>query len=225
MKVHFLQHVAFEGLASIEPMLLAQGHTISATHFYMEQTLPALDEFDALIIMGGPMSIKDEAEYPWLSSEKAFIKQAIENDKNVLGICLGAQLIASILGAKVQQNPTKEIGWFPVTTTAEALKPLLPSNLDVFHWHGETFDIPQGATALANSAACQNQGFIYQDKVIALQFHLETTQRLAKALIKHCGDELDNSQFVQSEQEILSKTERFTNINRVMHDLLTYWLH
>lgn len=224
MKIHFLQHVAFEGLACIEPMLLAKGHQLTATHFYMEQKLLTMEEFDALIIMGGPMSVKDEKHFPWLKKEKIFIKSAINQGKKVLGICLGAQLIAEQLGAEITLNPKKEIGWFPIKATNSALNPYFPPELEVFHWHGETFTLPQGAISIGSSEACINQGFIFQERVIALQFHLETTEKSLTALIKHCSGELDDSHFVQDESEMLSKPKRFNKINQSMQDLLNHWL-
>ena len=228
MNIHFLQHVAFEGLASIEPLLLAQGHHLSATHLYMNQALPKHDDFDALIVMGGPMGIGDETQYPWLKAEKAFIEQALSDGKKILGICLGAQLIADVMGAAISDNPQKEIGWFPLSINPQLsgskLAQVFPDKLEVFHWHGETFSIPQGAQRLGSSSACQHQGFVVGEQIIALQFHLETTKKSAQSLITHCGHELDNSQYVQTQAEILADGAKFTAINRVMSKLLEVWL-
>jgi GMP synthase-like glutamine amidotransferase len=174
--------------------------------------------------MGGPMGIYDEEIYPWLNAEKQFIKTAINSKKVVIGICLGAQLIADVLGAKVYKNKHREIGWFNITRSADAnntiLSNVIPENSEVFHWHGDTFEIPEGAYALAESEACKNQGFILNDRVVAFQFHLETTLESASALIENCRDELDGSQYVQTEQEMLSNEQRFSNINSVMFSIL-----
>jgi GMP synthase-like glutamine amidotransferase len=224
MRVHHLQHVPFEGLGSIEAALNERGHILTSTHLYRGDTLPPLDTFDLLIIMGGPMGVFDEGDYPWLKPEKRFIKAAMGAGKKVLGICLGAQLIADALGARVTRNPHREIGWFPITRNAamEAtrLKEVLPAQADAFHWHGDTFEIPFGALPLASSEACQNQGFIFEDRVVAFQFHLETTRESAALLIDNGRHELDNSPFVQTENDMLESPERFDTINRIMHSVL-----
>ena len=224
MHVHYLQHVSFEGLGSIELVLREKGHQLSATHLYATHTLPRVDNIDWLIVMGGPMGIYDDARYPWLKAEKELIKEAINAGKIVLGICLGAQLIADALGARVYNNTHREIGWFRVNQSPEAsnctLSQALPEEVDVFHWHGDTFDIPQDAILLAESEACKHQGFILDHRVAAFQFHLETTFQSATALIENCRDELDGAQYVQSEAEILVDRSRFSRINQVMTSVL-----
>jgi GMP synthase (glutamine-hydrolysing) len=219
-----LQHVAFEGLGSMEPFLLTKGHQLSASHLYKGDELASVEDMDMLIVMGGPMGIYDEAQYPWLRQEKRFIKTAIEQGKKVLGICLGAQLIADVLGVRVTQNPHREIGWFKIQADAaihnSILADVFTHELEVFHWHGDTFDIPEGALPIASSEACQHQGFIYADRVVALQFHLETTYDSARLLIKHCRDELDGSRYVQSEAEMLGDPAWFMTLNHSMHDVL-----
>ncbi len=225
MKVHYLQHVSFEGLGSIELYMNQHAHELSATHLYKGDILPSINEIDWLIVMGGPMGIYDETIYPWLKEEKNFIKAAIDAGKIVMGICLGAQLIADSLGAKVYKNKVREIGWFDITNNSEInntiLSKAIPEQTKVFHWHGDTFDIPEGAISVARSDACQNQAFIYENRVIAFQFHLEATFESATALIENCHNELDNSKYVQSEQAILSRPQRFTKINQVMFSILS----
>ena len=115
MRAHYLQHVPFEGLGIIKPWLKVQGYELTNTPFYESALLPDPGEIDLLIVMGGPMSVNDEAEFPWLIDEKRFIRRCIEEDTSVLGICLGAQLIASSLQSRVYPNRVKEIGWFPIT--------------------------------------------------------------------------------------------------------------
>ena len=155
MNIHILQHVPFEGPGSIEPWAMANGHTISTTRFYAQEQFPPLDHFDMLIIMGGPMSIHDEHLYSWLKGEKWFVKQVVEASKPVLGICLGAQLLAEVLGGAVVPGKQKEIGWFPVELNARfATHPLgqqLAQQMTVFHWHGETFTLPPEAQTIASS--------------------------------------------------------------------------
>lgn len=208
----------------MEPALLAGGHQLSSTHLYKNKPLPLLKEIDWLIVMGGPMGIHDEAEYPWLAAEKKFIHQAIEAGKTVLGICLGAQLIASVLGAEVYKNRHKEIGWFSIDRSSKAdstiISTAIPRQAEVFHWHGDTFAIPAGAKPLASSSACQNQGFIFDDRVVGLQFHLETTPELIRELINNSRHELDGSSYVQSEEEMLANPQRFNRINQIMAAIL-----
>lgn len=205
-----------------------RGDSLTATHLYLPQQLPAIDSFDCLIVMGGPMGVGDTTQYPWLNREKHFIAEAIKANKKILGICLGAQLIAEVLGAHVTKNVHREIGWFPVMYDEGLgdhwLVELLPADLDVFHWHGDTFAIPPDARRIASSEACQNQGYILHEQIIGLQFHLETTLTTATALIENCRDELDGSSYVQSEAVMLADSERFVAINQVMHALLTRFL-
>jgi GMP synthase-like glutamine amidotransferase len=223
MRAHWLQHVPFEGLGSIEPWLNANGYEISATRLFRSEELPALHDIDLLVVMGGPMSVNDEKEFPWLAAEKEFVRDAIHSGKAVLGICLGAQLIAAALGAHVYPNAVKEIGWFPVmpiATPGSAIRSF-PESVDVFHWHGETFDLPSGATQLAKSKGCENQAFQFGDSVVGLQFHLETTPESAKAIVTNCRAELLPSEYVQSESEILSTSPRkYRVINALMDQVL-----
>ncbi len=224
MNIHYLQHVPFEGLGSIEAWLKTGNHRLTDTRLYQNDPLPEMADFDWLIVMGGPMGVDDEDQYPWLKQEKQFIQQAIESGKIVLGICLGAQLIAAALGAKVYKDKNPEIGWFNIDRHIEAEKTILSSvilpQLEVFHWHGDTFDIPVGAQSLAFSVACQNQGFIFDNRVVGLQFHLETTPEIARELVNNCRNELDESRYVQSEGEILADPEKFFRINQIMADIL-----
>ncbi len=229
MRVHYIQHVAFEGLGAMQPYLLDKGHDLSVTHLYKGEALPAVDNFDWLIVMGGPMGIYDYEDCPWLKAEKDFIKQAIDARKTVLGVCLGAQLIADVLGSTVDKRAVyagqhKEIGWFDIYKSAEldetVLSDVFPDTLEAFHWHGDMFDVPAGAKAVGSSAVCPNQGFVYDNRVVGFQFHLETTPESAAALIENCGDELDGSIYVQSAQEMLSDKQRFTQLNQTMYAVL-----
>jgi GMP synthase-like glutamine amidotransferase len=227
MRVHYLQHVEFEGLGSIAPWLEAAGHEITNTRFFESAEFPDLKKIDLLVVMGGPMSVKDEDDFPWLVSEKQFIREAINSGKPVLGICLGAQLIASAAGATVYRNALKEIGWFPIygISSKESSIFSFPPSVKVFHWHGETFDLPLGATRLAKSDGCENQAFQIGKSVIGLQFHLETTPKAARAIVSHCRDELVPAKYIQTEEEILSvKQERYKSINQLMGSILSFLL-
>jgi GMP synthase-like glutamine amidotransferase len=225
MKILWLQHVPFEGLGAIERWAGRMGHTLFCTRLFAGDPFPEPSEFDILVVMGGPMGIYDEMEYPWLITEKAFIRDTIEKGKPVLGICLGAQLLASVLGARVYANKQKEIGWFPITRTdaiVSGLKGVLPENQTVFHWHGDTFDLPADAVHLYASNGCRNQAFLYKDRVLALQFHLETTLESAMPLLKNCRHELVQGPWIQTEQEIIEGIEKYAGINLTMDRILEY---
>ncbi|MCM2284668.1 MAG: type 1 glutamine amidotransferase [Desulfobacula sp.] len=223
MKIHYLQHVPFEDLGMMEPVLAGGGHTLTSTKFYGPHELPSIHNLDWLIVMGGPMGVNDEAVYPWLTHEKKLIEAAVRHHKPVLGICLGAQLIAQVLGSRVHRNQHREIGWFDIETTRDIRTTLLsgvfPRRTRVFHWHGDTFDIPKGAVHIAKSEACANQGFIFENRVIGFQFHLESTLQTVQNLIINCGDELDGSAYVQSETKMLAEAD-FPGINNLMHRVL-----
>ncbi len=222
MKVHYLQHVPFEGLGSIEGWVRNGGHSLSATHLYRGDSLPDIDAVELLVVMGGPMNIYEDIDYPWLADEKRFIERAITAGRRVLGICLGAQLIADVLGAKVYANGDKEIGWFPVekTESAPELFSAFPQRVEVFHWHGDTFDIPAGAVHAARSACCTNQSFVYDSRVVGLQFHLETIPDSARQLIAHGASDLVDGRYIQTPQAMLSDPGRFARVNRLMQGLL-----
>ena len=224
MKVQVLQHVPFEGLGSIETWLSARDAVVQYTRFYQSPVLPDLRALDLVIAMGGPMSVNDEREYPWLKQEKAFIKEAVGRGLPVLGVCLGAQMIASALGARVFANAHKEIGWFPIqAVSADSDAFRFPPRTTVFHWHGETFDLPQGAVHLARSHACENQAFQIGRNVIGLQFHLETTPETAVQLIQHCRNELVEGEYIQTENDLRAVPDAaYREINNLMGDVLAY---
>lgn len=224
MRVHVFQHVHFEGLGSIDSILRSRGAIVTTTHFFEDYTLPSLDAFDLLIVLGGPMSIHDEEEYSWLVDEKEFIRSAINNNKPVLGICLGAQLIASSLGADVYAAAEKEIGWLPIVrseTLSGEWKDVFPERLNVFHWHGEAFELPSGSMGIASSAQCANQGFIFKNNVVGLQFHLETTKYTAESIVQYCEGEIVTGKYIQSKQRILmAKESDYKEINSVMGKIM-----
>lgn len=224
MNIHFLQHVPFEGLASIRAWIERGGHKVTCTRLYAGDGFPRPDDIDLLIIMGGPMGVYDVDQYPWLKAEKDFLRAVIDADKRVLGICLGAQLIADVLGARVYPNGQKEIGWFPLTRTAEAghsaLGRLLPAEFMAYHWHGDTFDLPPGAVHLARTPVCQHQAYTIGDRILGLQFHLETTPESAREIIEHAGDDLVDGPTIQSADEMLADNALFVALNRLMFALL-----
>lgn len=225
MRAHYLQHVPFEGLGSIETWLRDAKYEITNTRFYESDELPDIADIDLLVIMGGPMSVKDEQDYPWLVKEKKFIQRLIQTGKPTLGICLGAQLIATSMGGDVVPNSVKEIGWFPIQATQTGNNRFFqfPKEIKVFHWHGETFNLPAEAIQIAKSKGCKNQAFQIGDNVIGLQFHLETTPSSAQAIVEHCRDELVEGTYIQLEEKILTAPqEQYKAINKLMGKILEY---
>ena len=228
LRVHYIQHVPFEGLGSIEHWLEAHFCLVSRTQLFAGDVFPDMNDFDCLFILGGPMSVHDERRFSWIKHEKLFIEKAIRRGKHVLGICLGAQLIASALGAQVGKNPEPEVGWFPIKKAASQknipLNDTLPPEFVAFHWHGETFDLPDGAIHLFSSAACQNQGFALGARVLGFQFHLESTPAAVWALVENCRDEIRPGKYIQSEKDMVEAADRFDSANRNMDAILTHWL-
>ena len=225
LRIHHFQHVLHEGLGSIEEWASLSGHSLTATKFYENVRLPEISDIDWLIVMGGPMSVNDEEQFPWLADEKKFIRQAIDDGKTVLGICLGSQLISAALGARVFKNDEKEIGWFDVELTCFAKSNNLVFDMEdrikVFHWHGDTFDLPENAIHLAFSKGCKNQAYIYKDKVLALQFHLEHTFNSLEQMIENGRIELTNGKFVQSEKKLLMDKKLLESNRTILFVLLT----
>jgi GMP synthase-like glutamine amidotransferase len=223
MRIHYLQHVPFEGPAHLSSVVRPMGAELTHSLLFAGQEPPEPAAFDLLVVLGGPMGVHDEKEHSWLAGEKQYIELVLESGKRIVGICLGAQLVASVLGARVYKNRYKEIGWYPVTKTVEArsspLGSILPGVFPAFHWHGDTFDIPSGAVHMAESAACANQCFLYEDRALGLQFHLESTADSIRLLHDNCGDELDGGGYVQTSDEIL-KTGHIAESNLLFERIL-----
>lgn len=225
MKIHCIQHVEFETSGSITEWIEKRKHSFSNTLLYKNESLPGMNNFDLLIIMGGPMNIYEYEKYPWLKEEKAFIEEAISAGKAVLGICLGAQLIADVLKAEVFKNNYKEIGWFPVFTVKQeisetSLMKNFPEEFTAFHWHGDTFSLPEGSKQLFASEACKNQGFIYKNRVVGLQFHLEMSNMTIRDIIGNCRGELIEEKYIQKEEEMLDKNSFLTESKLLMFTLM-----
>lgn len=225
MKIRVLQHSALNTLGSIEEYARTRNYLLESTRFYQIKNPPAIESFDLLVIMGGPMGIYDYEENPWLRDEKAFIKQAIDAGKPVLGICLGAQLLADVLGARVYENGHREMGWFPVKAVrTEENKPEflkgLPEEITIFHWHLRTFDLPERAVQLFRSEGCKNQGFIYGGRVVALQFHPEATDERIKTMTGGFGPTIESGPFIQKKEEMLGQKEYLASTKEFMFTVL-----
>ena len=221
--VNVIRHLAFEDLASFASVLQAHNYQIN----YIEATYDELSQIDAfsddlLIILGGPISVNDADMFPFIETEIALLKQRLAADKPTLGICLGAQLIASALGAKVYPGKEKEIGWYELSLTTageqSALRYLNAKHCSMLHWHGETFDLPDNAVLLASSEKYPNQAFSYGNNILALQFHPEITQRaMEKWFIGHIG-EIMQTEGVSVEQ-LRDDTHQFANRLEVQGEL------
>jgi len=225
LHIHWLQHVEFEGLGLINSWIKQRGHKLSCTRFWANDPLPETESIDMLIVMGGPMGVSDQAFYPWLIDEKIFIRRVLGGPAVVLGICLGAQLLADALGADVYPNSEKEIGWFPVTVASSLPQwaaNIFPSEMMMFHWHGDTFDIPIDAVPLCSSRACTNQGFVLGNRVVGLQFHPEITPHGVASLIKNCREELVAGPWIQAEPDIVGDRDWLKSANLTMNNLLNH---
>lgn len=225
MRAHCLQHVQVEGPAYIAEWLASGGHELAITRLYEDEALPDPSAVDFLVVMGGPMGANDDATWPWLADEVAFIRTVVHAGTPVLGVCLGAQLVARALGAAVRPNPEPEIGWSPVRAVAQDPDRhfTLPAELLAFHWHGDTFELPEGAVRLAGSDACENQAFQFGDRVIALQCHLEVTPVAVAGMVYTFGEHIRPGTYVQSEDDLLgAPCASYAAGNAVMSEVLAY---
>ncbi|CAB1127731.1 Glutamine amidotransferase type-1 domain-containing protein [Candidatus Hydrogenisulfobacillus filiaventi] len=224
MRIRILQHVPFEDAGNLEPWLRAHGHQLAWTRFYAGEALPGPETVDAAVVMGGPMSVHDTARYPWLADEHRWLERLVADGKGVLGVCLGAQQLALVLGGTVGPNPEREIGWFPVTLDpAAAEDPLLaglPARFEAFHWHGETFTLPPGARPFGRSVATRLQGFVWGRGVVGVQFHLEVTPEGVARLIDHSPGDLAPGPYVQHPAAMLADRRRFRALTQTLDRLL-----
>ncbi len=246
MKIHCLQHIETETLGNIATWIEERNHELTKTLLYKEgHRFPDPGDFDLLLIMGGTMSVYQEEEYPWLKPEKDFVRRTIETGKPILGSCFGAQMLAEVLGGKVTRNRFKEIGWHRVRSTVKEKEngnengkengnenrhfpeEFLPAGMHpeftAFMWHGDTFEIPAGATKLFESEACPNQGFIYKGNVLGLQFHPEADEQWIKNLIEDSGHEIVDGKYIRTEEEMLGQ-EEFLEGSRALAFAVMDWL-
>jgi GMP synthase (glutamine-hydrolysing) len=184
MRILILQHISCEPPGIYEDILVEKGASLHRVEIDEGQQLPAWRDFDAIIAMGGPMSVNDGDTLPWLTAEKAWVREAVLAGHPYWGVCLGVQLLAASLGARVYKGPKPEVGIMPVFLTSSARDDAvfsgLPPELLTFQWHGETFDLPEGAVLLATSPAYPNQAFRWKEKAYGVQFHVEISADLAK---------------------------------------------
>lgn len=218
METYIFQHVAFEGPGAILPYLESKGYHVHLVKLYAGDSVPSSLDVDFAVLMGGPMSALEEDKYPFMVEEKQLCRELFAADKPVLGVCLGAQIMANAFFAPIRQNPEKEIGFYPVTFENGF-------TVNAFHWHGETFDIPEYAESIAYSEACRNQGFKI-GRSLGLQFHLETTAESLNSLLENCAEELEaalsaKAKYVQSKSQILETAKTaLPELNAAMTELL-----
>ena len=226
-KITIFRHAAHEGPGYFTEFLDRKGISHQLVRVDCNDPIPvSLDGIAGLTFMGGPMSVNDRL--PWIPKLTRLIRQAIGADVPVLGHCLGGQLIAKALDAPVTRNSVKEIGWLPVRVVESPVARRwfgdLPATFMVYHWHGETFAIPDGATCILASADCANQGFA-MGKHLALQCHVEMTPQLIASWVQETDGELKPSRTVQSGEEMLRDAERRTReMHRIADKLYERWI-
>jgi len=205
MRIHCIQHVPFEGPGGIADWCTARGHELVGVHAYRGDPWPQVAALEALVVMGGPMSANDDAALVWLAQEKRLVEAALRAGRPLLGVCLGAQILASVLGARVYPARAREIGWWPLRLRREAGAdtPLAswPDALVPLHWHGETFDLPAGALHLAETEGCPNQAFALSG-ALGLQFHVEATPASVGEITAACSAEIGPGPFEQPAAQI-----------------------
>jgi GMP synthase (glutamine-hydrolysing) len=207
------QHVAAEPLGTLDPLIRRRGHRVRFTNFERHpDAQPNTDRYRGLIVLGGPMNVEDHAHRHHLRTEMLAIERMLEQGKPVLGICLGAQLLAHVLGAPVQRHHQPEIGWYPLRTTdagrSDPVLAPLGEEAPVFQWHSYSFELPQGATHLARTDGCESQAFRYGDNAYGFQFHLEMDEPLIERWLANPGYRADLAELEGDEHAIRAQTHQ-----------------
>jgi GMP synthase-like glutamine amidotransferase len=225
MRVLCLQHVPYETPDAIADWAVARGHDLAVVVPLYER-YPGTDDLDMVVVMGGPMGAYEDAAYPWLATERAFIRDAIDAGRLVLGVCLGAQLVARALGGSAHPHEVRELGWFPARLTQAGLDSsvlsVMPAELVVGLWHGDTYELPVGISTAAVTDACSNQAFETRGgRVVGLQFHLEWSQATLEMLAERHGDWFsDGGPYVQSRDEFLHPGDALARGHAVLFQML-----
>ncbi|HES76742.1 MAG TPA: type 1 glutamine amidotransferase [bacterium] len=223
MNISILQHMSHEGPGSIADWATERGHQHQTHHLYQDDAPPTVGDFDLLVVLGGDMSVHDQADHPWLAPERELIRAALSAGKPVVGICLGAQQIAYALDAAVYPNDQREVGFWPIRKIADTLP--LPDELDVLHWHGDTFDLPPDARLFASSEGCRNQMFLAANGLaLGLQCHIETT---AEMVDDFCRDDAaylspppGHGRWMQSAAAMRAETQSYAAMRSALFALL-----
>lgn len=224
IRIHYLQHDEFEDLAYIAEWAINKEHSLSCTRLDLGETLPETASFDWLIIMGGKMGVYESDRFPWIIKELSFIRKAIEEQKAVIGICLGSQMVAAALGARVYLNNEPEIGFYPVYFNENAFIDPIFSCFDkenlVLHIHNDTFDLPEGAVLMASSEATRHQAFRFGEYVFAFQFHFETTIERTIEFMEKAMEGLTEGKWIQSKAECQQKMNICEYNNKIFNTIL-----
>jgi GMP synthase (glutamine-hydrolysing) len=224
LRFQIFQHDPMVGPGYIGTWLGQSGYRSATTRFFLDEPLPALRQLDGLIILGGGMGVYDYDRFPWLYEEKRCIEQAIKQHKIVLGICLGAQLIAEVMGARIFKTRYPEIGWHPVELSREArATPILqnlPRKFNALHWHEDAFDLPEGAIRLGSSRACLNQGFVKDGHIVGIQFHPETQPEDVRLYVEQSRRGNHQGAYVQPHEEILSTARFYPTMHQTLARIL-----
>ena len=227
-KIYVLQHHPVENLGTIADALEAAALAWQYVRVNEGQPVPRdMKGAGGLIVMGGPMGVYQTERYPWLRDEMALINDSIKRNLPVLGICLGAQILAAALGAKVERNANgKEIGWYPITLEAAAKEDRLcrdlPGTLTPFHWHGDIFELPEGAVSLASSEKTPCQAFRYGDKAYGFQFHFEVTRDAVAAMAQAFAKDLDREKIAAG--EMIARAAQFTpTLEKIADTVFSRW--
>ena len=224
MHIHYFQHNHFEDLGFIGDWAKNNNFTTSVTRFDLKPELTSIEDFDWLVIMGGAMGVHDSDQYPWIPEEIGFIKEAIHSGKIVIGVCLGSQMIASALGARVYKNSEPEMGFWPISFSRKAQQDSVfrhfPANLDVMHFHFDTYTLPEGAILMAYSTVTPVQAFRYGTNVFALQFHSELTESNLPVFIRELESEIIPGQLVRDPDEMLHKINYCRTNNEIFSKVL-----
>ncbi len=224
MHIHYFQHDHFEDLGYIAEWASHHNFTTSCTRFDIKPELPSLDDFDWLVVLGGKMGVYEADQYNWITPEIEFIKQAIQKGKIVIGICLGSQMVAKALGARVYKNVEPEMGFYPVNFNQNAKNDNIfrhfPTEMKVLHMHFDIFDLPVGAIAMADSKFTPCQAFRFGKNTFALQFHFEITETNAPVFIREVTPEIVSGLQVQQPSEMLQNLFYLKLNNLVFENML-----
>jgi len=227
LSVLVLQHDLHDGPGYLGEALFRRGANLTIVRLDEGQTVPNISDYDVILIMGGTMNVYQEDRYPWLREETAAIRRAVEEDKGVLGVCLGGQLLAKAMDARVHVGVATEIGLIPISLTkagnADPLFEGLPQ-IEAVEWHDDTFDIPQGAVALARSEGCANQAFRFGSRAYGLQFHPEVSPEMLAEWIKASGEtSSDKSSFQKAVETKVAALQ--SQADRLVDNFLRECIH
>lgn len=229
MKAIILQNESFEGPGIITEYFDSKNINYQIIHVFKENWIVEDEKVDLVVIMGGTASVYETDKFPYLLKVKEFIKNQFILGAKILGICLGAQFLAEMLGARVYPNEQQEIGWFPMKINVKELSTIgyscFPESMNVLHWHGDTFDIPKGAVSFGSTEVTPNQGFIYKNQVFALQFHIETTETSLALMLENIGHTIKRDAFVQLPDEIRKGIDVIKENQKIMNEFLDLILH